>query len=175
MESHRRVSQRGEFDHAIIFERGLKVLLALGHDFVLRRNLRMHSAPQTPSAFVQSTHGYSPCATHSHIARLWNELVEKHTAAPLKQPLPYVRHSVPSSNESFGIVPSEYTSTFAGFAESERPRTLELERPIKLTLWEDEINTNVIADEMGISPSLFPPPPTIGRSSPSTSARTVQS
>jgi len=73
---------------------------------------------------------------------------------------------VPSSKESFGLVPSEYTSTFAGLLEL-KTENLELEDQL-INLVEDEINTNAIADEMGISPSLFLLPEAIGGHHPAT-------
>jgi len=48
----------------------------------------------------------------------------------------------------------QYTSTFAGYAGVRKTEYRSLKTNL-IDFVEDEINTNVIADEMGISPSLF--------------------
>ena len=149
------------------FASGLEVFSALGHDFVLRHNVRIAFGSLTPSAFVQSTHGSHHVQLVSHIARLWNELVKKQSSSTAQVTLALrVTLPVPSSKELFGLVPSEYTSTFAGLLEL-KTKNMELEDHL-INLVEDEINTNVIADEMGISPSLFLLPQAIGDHHPAT-------
>jgi hypothetical protein len=136
------------------FSSGLEVFIALGYDFVLRRNVRVALNLENPPPFVQSTHGSHHVRLVSHVASLWNELAKKHNSR-VTHPTLTLRATLPSllSEELFGLVPSEYSSTFAGLLEP-KSESVDLAENL-LGMAEEEIDMGVVAAEMDISPGLF--------------------
>ncbi|KAF8054908.1 hypothetical protein FPV67DRAFT_1681291 [Lyophyllum atratum] len=118
---------------------GIEVFSALGHDFVLRRNVRValaHGA--SSSSFIGSTHGSHHIRLVDYAAQLFNELFkcEKKTSIKNSQPtLPRV-----ASGEVFGLVRSEEADTFGGLLTiKDEPDDLE-ESP-------EDLLDRIISDE----------------------------
>ncbi|KAJ7270317.1 hypothetical protein C8J57DRAFT_1226969 [Mycena rebaudengoi] len=96
---------------------GLALQSALGHDFVLRRNIRIAFEGKVKSTdpFVLSTFGSHHIALVDHTAAMWNDLLAAPgtSAASLQlQPLPRLQDI--KSGETFGLVKSAHTNTFGG-------------------------------------------------------------
>lgn len=113
---------------------GIEMFTALAHDHVLRRNVRVAYKKPFPSNFVKSTFGSHHVRLISCAAELWNEIIscEVHmsTCANL-QPRPVLLQV--DSGECFGLVCSEFSTTFGGLFQvkeeveesSEIPTNLE--------------------------------------------------
>lgn len=97
------------------FASGLVLILALGHDFVLRRNCRI-SINNKPSLFALSTHGSHHIRLINHAARLSNTLVSKEKTDTGSVPLLPELQTV-NSGEEFGLVSSDYATSFRGLIE----------------------------------------------------------
>ncbi|CAL1700308.1 unnamed protein product [Somion occarium] len=106
---------------------GLEVMVALGHDFVLRRNLRIMARKPISSQdiFIASTFGSHHLALISHVAKRWNALLlkvlEVHgnstTATQMLAHLPQLL--IIDSGETFGLVASRHNATFGGLLQLE--------------------------------------------------------
>lgn len=91
------------------------MILALSHDFMLRRNCQI-SADHGSNCFAISTHGSHHVRLINHIASLSNALVTKEKSATGKIPLlPELR--IIESGEKFGLVASEYATSFKGLID----------------------------------------------------------
>ncbi|TFY73336.1 hypothetical protein EWM64_g10676, partial [Hericium alpestre] len=96
----------------------LEVFLALGHDFVLRRNVRVALArsPEPPE-FIASAQGSHHLWLVDHIAKLWNSLLDirqrsgHHVAGLIHLPC---FPNVAASSESFGVVRSFDAESYGG-------------------------------------------------------------
>jgi hypothetical protein len=153
------------------FASGLALTTALGHDFVLRRNCRivMGSGHSTP--FDDSTFGSHHVRLVSHIAALWNSLLSKEkgkaVARTNEQLIPLPKLKVVNSGENFGLVSSEYTTSFKGLLE------------VKEEVDEDHYDLHSISDndiktfmrQLDIDPALLALP----EPGPSTSSASVMS
>ena len=101
------------------FASGIELITALSHDFVLRRNCRTAAMSKHPSAFTISSCGTHHVRLVNHIARLWNALLAqeklKGTGKDKLEPLPGLQDV--QSGEQFGLIASNYTSSFKGLLE----------------------------------------------------------
>ncbi|KAG2120419.1 uncharacterized protein F5147DRAFT_563009 [Suillus discolor] len=100
---------------------GIVMLSALGHDFVLRQNIRVASSRHQMTPFVKFTHSSHHIQLSNHIARLYNGLHEKDTQLLPLPELPDV-----DSGETFGLVVSDNTTTFGGLLVKEETADAEL-------------------------------------------------
>ncbi|KAG1764260.1 hypothetical protein EV702DRAFT_1014433 [Suillus placidus] len=101
---------------------GIVMLSALGHDFVLRRNIRVAFSRRQMTPFVKFTHGSHHIQLSNHVAKLYNGLHEKGTQLlPLLPELPDV-----DSGETFGLVASDNATTFGGLLIKEETLDAEL-------------------------------------------------
>lgn len=100
---------------------GLEVFLALGHDFVLRRNIRivMKGPIENCSEFVKSTFGSHYVGLVDYVAKQWNVLFAKVKGKTRRGigegeycKWPELRDV--QSGETFGLVPSFNMVTFGG-------------------------------------------------------------
>ncbi|THH15644.1 hypothetical protein EW146_g4880 [Bondarzewia mesenterica] len=139
------------------FASSLEMFTTLGHDFVLRRNLRI-AISSTPTPFLTSTHGSHHIRLVNRIVGLWNSLMEdsRHahgancTVLPLRSQLCTVL-----GEETFGLVRSDYTTTFGGLLQikgEENDGVDLLERA------EDELEPAAILKAMRIDPALLSMP-----------------
>ncbi|KAJ7937612.1 hypothetical protein B0H13DRAFT_1588397 [Mycena leptocephala] len=98
------------------FASGLEMQTALGHDFVLRRNIRvaLNGKAKSPSPFVKSTFGSHHLALVDHTAEVWNDILAASGASSTIQFLPLPRLPDIQSGEKFGLVNSLHTDTFGG-------------------------------------------------------------
>ncbi|KZV86736.1 hypothetical protein EXIGLDRAFT_620996, partial [Exidia glandulosa HHB12029] len=85
---------------------GLEMLTALGHDFVLRRNIRIASDLGESSPFAASTYGCHHVMLVDDIARKWNGICSRRASAIHALPM----LQAVDSGESFGLAWTEYTS-----------------------------------------------------------------
>jgi len=90
---------------------------AIGHDFVLRRNVRValsnRKSISNKDSFVSSTSGSHHIRLVSHNNSEFNRLLEKEpNTGTCPQALPTLLQV--HSGEKFGLVPSAYTETYGG-------------------------------------------------------------
>ncbi|KAF8124424.1 hypothetical protein EV363DRAFT_1540574 [Boletus edulis] len=110
---------------------GITVLVALGRDFVLRRNIRVAygcasavlahgGGSKLESPFLTSTHGSHHINLVSAIASLHNEILKNSAPSGLER-LPEL--AVIPSGETFGLISSDHTSTFGGLIDAKEELT----------------------------------------------------
>ncbi|THH31610.1 hypothetical protein EUX98_g2599 [Antrodiella citrinella] len=102
------------------FTVGLVTLLYLGHDFVLRRNIRVihRNALLSHYPFIASTYGSHYIGQVDFVARHWNRLLRllpKGKGSKFDQELSILEPA--DSDESFGLVQSESSTAFGGLLE----------------------------------------------------------
>ncbi|KAH8976656.1 hypothetical protein EDB86DRAFT_3184219 [Lactarius hatsudake] len=144
---------------------GLAVFVALGHDHVLRRNIRIVTASNklSPfSSFDASTFGFHHTRLANYTAKFWNRVrLSKPGSSPDLLALPEM--TAVSSNKTFGLVNSECTTTFGGLF-SEVKAAPKTEDPSLLTLSLDEdpdldldlqVKRGRVVNEFRIDSSLF--------------------
>ncbi|KAG2091336.1 uncharacterized protein F5147DRAFT_643230 [Suillus discolor] len=107
------------------------MLSALGHDFVLHRNIRVASSRRQMTPFVKFTHGSHHIQLSNHIARLYNGLRKKDTRLLPLPELPDV-----DSGETFGLVASDNTTTFYSFTGGTIDFATEASRSIMIEDWQ---------------------------------------
>ncbi|KAJ7601836.1 hypothetical protein DFH06DRAFT_1351920 [Mycena polygramma] len=93
---------------------GLELQTALGHDFVLRRNVRnaFNGKIKSNEPFVLSTFGSHHLGLVDAAAASWNDLLPVSKANSSLVPLPRLKDV--NSGERFGLVNSRNTDTFGG-------------------------------------------------------------
>lgn len=96
------------------FASGIVMTDALSHDFVLRRNCRIACENKDATLFSKSTYGSHHVQLVSSIAERWNEVVELAGAHSVLL-LPFLPKV--DSGEQFGLVESEYATSFKGLIE----------------------------------------------------------
>ena len=101
---------------------GITVLIALGHDFVLRRNIRVAyscaaqtSSLDSPLAFLASTYGSHHVSLVAAITALHNETLKSSTALSSLKGLPEL--AAIHLGEAFGLITSDHASTFGGLLD----------------------------------------------------------
>ena len=141
------------------FASGLGVFHALGHDFVLRRNIRIASATSNPNPFVLSTHSSHHIHLVSRVASLWNLLLEREghhdrnsvlglKAQPMLEDV--------QSGETFGIVKSAHSITYAGLLDiKEEDSETDPGLPGLLDMVNCDIDTAAVNQALQIDPGLF--------------------
>ncbi|KAG1774920.1 hypothetical protein EV702DRAFT_1180542 [Suillus placidus] len=101
---------------------GIVMLSALGHNFILHRNIRVASSRRQMTPFVKFTHGSHHILLSNHVAKLYNGLHKKDTRLlPFLPELPGV-----DSGETFGLVASDNATTFGGLLIKEETLDTEL-------------------------------------------------
>ncbi|KAJ7668743.1 hypothetical protein DFH06DRAFT_1378734 [Mycena polygramma] len=98
------------------FASGLEMQTALGHDFVLRRNLRVatNGKAKSPTPFTESTFGSHHISLVDHTASIWNDLLGGSRATSKSPFRPLPRLPDIQSGEEFGLVNSPHTDSFGG-------------------------------------------------------------
>ncbi|KAG2059579.1 hypothetical protein BDR06DRAFT_1066230, partial [Suillus hirtellus] len=146
---------------------GIVMLSALGHDFVLRRNIRVASSRRQMTPFVKFTHSSHHIQLSNHIARLYNGLREKDTRLlPLLPELPDV-----DSGETFGLVASDNTTTFGGLLIKEETADAKLTLTHNFEVCTDsftggtidfatEASRSIMIEDWQIDPALLDQPAT---------------
>lgn len=92
------------------------MLSALGHDFVLRRNVRVAFSRSHMTPFIKFTHGSHHLQLCDHIVKLHNTLQQQNPSCELLV-LPELH--VVESGETFGLVVSDHIATFGGLLVKE--------------------------------------------------------
>ncbi|KAG0694810.1 hypothetical protein DFH29DRAFT_1006019 [Suillus ampliporus] len=90
---------------------GVTMLTALGHDFVLRRNMRVAFSRSETTPFIKFTNSSHHLRLCNYVARLHNTLQQNNTGSQL-QVLPELRDV--DSGKTFGLVTSDHVATFGG-------------------------------------------------------------
>ncbi|KAJ8581087.1 hypothetical protein M405DRAFT_868973, partial [Rhizopogon salebrosus TDB-379] len=94
------------------------MLDALGHDFVLRRNVRVAFSRSEMTLFIKFTNGSHHLRLCNHVAKLYNTLQQNNATAGCElQVLPELRNV--ESSETFGLVMSDHAATFGGLLVKE--------------------------------------------------------
>ena len=170
---------------------GLVVFIALGHDHVLRRNIRIVTAGDKSSpfnSFDTSTFGSHHIRLVNYTAKLWNRLRLSRSGSSLAL-LALPEMTAVSSSETFGLVNSECATTFAGpFSEVEAEPKLEDSGLLTLGPDSGDLDANLedersrVVDEFGIDARSFnlpmaramagPPSPQLGIAGPSLAVHT---
>ncbi|KAI0698413.1 hypothetical protein C8T65DRAFT_581918, partial [Cerioporus squamosus] len=128
---------------------GIVTLTYLGHDFVLRRNIRIDLNSGSPTAFVASTHGSHHIRLVGTIAAMWNQRLDamrknQRLSADLA-PLPVLEPA--ASGETFGLMKmSTATATHYTFVKDEPSDEL-----LDLTTHD---NPASLLEDIGIDPNL---------------------
>lgn len=136
---------------------------ALGHDFVLRRNIRIASAGRRkqPTPFVESLYGSHHTRLSSFTAHLWNTLLVQQKSPGKLKPLPTL--PVVESGETFGVVDSAHAAACGGLFE---PKKEDENTPLDLSDVDDTTLDSVLQD-LGIEPSqLLKIDPGLGQCAP---------
>lgn len=102
---------------------GIEVYAALGHDFFLRRNIRIASARiknnhvVSFNEFVASTHSSHHVQLVNHVATLFNSLYNKELIALKEKLVAYPTLPRVEVMEMIGLVESAHSLTFGGLVE----------------------------------------------------------
>lgn len=139
------------------------MLTALGHDFVLRRNIRVAFSRRQMTPFVEFTHGSHHIQLSNHVAKLYNGLREKGTQLlPLLPELPDV-----DSGETFGLVASDNATTFGGLLIKEETLDAELAHDFEVHTdsftggtvdFATEASRSIMIEDWQIDPALLDQP-----------------
>ncbi|PIL33642.1 hypothetical protein GSI_04265 [Ganoderma sinense ZZ0214-1] len=141
------------------FASGLEVMNALGHDHVLRHNVRLDMADDNldRSMFTFHTYGSHHIRLTNACAKLWNVLLEaqkkKATRSSNLRPLPELCPA--DSGEKFGLVKMS-TETATQYSLTAIKQEVNDEE-INLTL-QDVLDADCILEEIGVDPALVNAP-----------------
>jgi hypothetical protein len=154
---------------------GVTMLDALGHDFVLQRNVRVAFSRSEMTPFIKFTNGSHHLRLCNHVAKLYNTLQQNNATAGCKlQVLPELRNV--ESRETFGLVMSDHAATFGGLLVKEENSENSLLQDsfnsmVDPSTGEDvdlalQASRDVIVNEWQIDPALLALPATGASSSP---------
>ncbi|KAF8134715.1 hypothetical protein K438DRAFT_1475158, partial [Mycena galopus ATCC 62051] len=136
------------------FASGLEMQTALGHDFVLRRNIRtgLDGKYKSSDTFLKSTFGSHHIALVDHTAATWNDLI--HALGDPYLPLPQLRDV--SSGEKFGLPRSTHrrnavTDSFGGLFTIKQEPELDGDEVQQL----DPEQQEELLRELNLDPALF--------------------
>ncbi|KAG0692104.1 hypothetical protein DFH29DRAFT_883083, partial [Suillus ampliporus] len=138
---------------------GIVTLCTLGHDFVLRQNVRVAFGWAQMTPFIKFTHSSHHIHLSHYVAKLYNTLWEKHgTDCSNMHALPELPDI--ESGETFGLVTSENTTTFGGLLVKEE--TVEMDLAQDFDVGMDDLafqaSRRVIIEEWQIDPALLQQP-----------------
>ncbi|EGO22399.1 hypothetical protein SERLADRAFT_451253 [Serpula lacrymans var. lacrymans S7.9] len=142
------------------FASGLEMFLALGFDFVIRRNIRIRFRSQKPSKFLSSIHGTHHIRLANHIANSWNSLLSTEPTHSNNSQELKARPVLSSINtkESFGLGPSNHSSTFGGLIEVKTEADFdEQDLSLDQLVLDAEIEPTSILQCLDIDPNLLTP------------------
>jgi hypothetical protein len=135
------------------------MMRALGHDFVLRRNIRIGFAArgEDSTTFLKWTYGSHHTRLVTHIASTWNGLLGWKTIQRQNSslnPRPILR--VVDSGEKFGLVASDDAMSFGGLVDIKKEEPCEDEL-LDLTLHDSDEVKHILRD-LDIDPALLSAP-----------------
>ena len=124
--------------------------MALAHDFVHRRNIRIATKERHDSSFILSTFGSHHIRLVNHVVKVWNQLLKtgKYSITNLET-LPEM--SEVASNETFGLARSMHTSSPCQVEVSIQAFEDDI---LDLPLEDEFLDTTAILGELDIDPSL---------------------
>jgi hypothetical protein len=135
------------------------MMRALGHDFVLRRNIRIGFAArhgEESTTFLKWTYGSHHTRLVTRIASTWNGLLGRKTIQRLDLGLnqrPILR--VVNSGEKFGLVASDDATSFGGLVDIKKEEPHE--ESLDLILHDSDEIEHVLHD-INIDPALLSAP-----------------
>ncbi|KAL6307078.1 hypothetical protein BKA93DRAFT_770448 [Sparassis latifolia] len=132
---------------------GLEVLTALGHDHVLRRNIRVvfNAGHDSIDKFLASTHGSHHIHLVDGIARLWNSMIEDAEIVKSRGLSRLPTMQVVDSGEKFGLVKAEYAMTYHHLTCTVKD---ELDEDLLDLSLHDDASADLILRELAIDPAL---------------------
>jgi hypothetical protein len=134
------------------------MMRALGHDFVLRRNIHIGFAARgkDPTTFLKWTYGSHHTCLVTHIASTWNGLLGWKTIRRLDlslDPRPILQ--VVNSGEKFGLVASDDATSFGGLIDIKKEEPHE--ESLDLVLHDNDEVEHILHD-LNIDPALLSAP-----------------
>ncbi|KAJ6460701.1 hypothetical protein C8R47DRAFT_1226202 [Mycena vitilis] len=133
------------------FASGIGLQAALGHDFVLRRNIRVafNGKHKSSDPFVLSTFGSHHLSLVDHTAASWNGILGTLAKGSSFVPLPQLKNV--ESGETFGIVNSPSTDTYGGLYTIKPEPEDDMEVINEL----DPKEQQDLVHELNLDPALF--------------------
>ncbi|KAI1782538.1 hypothetical protein LXA43DRAFT_905505 [Ganoderma leucocontextum] len=136
------------------FSSGIEMMAALGHDFVLRHNIRVESALKVPPKFTHSTFGSHHTRLVADCARRWNKLLaRKDKIAAGLEPLPIL--NAPSSGETFGMMKMSPATAAHQSLTSIKKEPMDDEQDLLDLSSQELLDASRILSQLGIDPSLL--------------------
>ncbi|KAI1782342.1 hypothetical protein LXA43DRAFT_906053 [Ganoderma leucocontextum] len=138
------------------FSTGLEMMAALGHDFVLRHNMRIESALKNPSNFTRSTFSSHHIRLVNDYAHRWNKaLACKDRNDSGLEPLPIL--DAAPSKETFGMMKmSSETAAHQSLASTKKEPTDEAQDLLSPSeSSQDLLDASYVLSKAGIDPSLL--------------------
>ncbi|KAF9004963.1 hypothetical protein BDZ89DRAFT_1169035 [Hymenopellis radicata] len=140
------------------FSTGIENFLALSHDFVLRRNIRVIQKHGDGSRFGLSTNGCHHVGLVDAINRLFNELARTHVGPGNTELALLPTLADIASKEFFGLAPSELSlDTLIPFDDIKEEEPFD---QLESLLGEDLSDVGTIAHQLEIDPVLLSQPRT---------------
>ncbi|KAF9019632.1 hypothetical protein BDZ89DRAFT_1164575 [Hymenopellis radicata] len=140
------------------FSSGIENFLALSHDFVLRRNIRVIQKHGDGSRFGLSTNGCHHVGLVDAINRLFNELARTHVGPGNTELALLPTLADIASKEFFGLAPSELSlDTLIPFDDIKEEEPFD---QLESLLGEDLPDVGTIAHQLEIDPVLLSQPRT---------------
>lgn len=139
-----------------LFSSGIEVFASLGHDFVLRRNLRIASAQgqSHPEEFVQMTFGSHHIQLINFVSRLYNLLYDKEQKRSKElRKLPTL--TVVDSREIFGLTPSDHTESFGGLLTIKEEEDEKLGDQLGSLEDNESLDPEAVLQGLGVDLELF--------------------
>ncbi|TFY51908.1 hypothetical protein EVG20_g10784 [Dentipellis fragilis] len=136
------------------FASGLELFAELGQDECLRRNVRIGFSAAEPGSFLALTHGSHHVRLTDHISALWNSMItkEKPSEDGLNPLLSRMTLPAINSEETFGLVKSDYTTMFSGLSQANNEDFDEGD--IMTSIANQEIEDREIMQRMNVDPAL---------------------
>ena len=135
------------------------MMRALGHDFVMRRNIRIGFTARgsDPTTFLKWTYGSHHTRLVSCITSTWNDLLGRKTTWKLNlSPRPILR--VVNSGEKFGLVASNDATSFGGLIDIKKEEPHDDLQDLVLHDSDGDHAVEHILSDLNIDPTLLHAP-----------------
>ncbi|KAJ7077700.1 hypothetical protein B0H15DRAFT_954994 [Mycena belliarum] len=137
------------------FASGLELQTALGHDYVLRRNIRVafNGKIKSDDPFILSTFGSHHLALVDRVADTWNQFFPTSAGGSSSTLLPRLKDV--QSGERFGLVNSPHSDTFGGLYTIKPEPDDALLEAVKDDLAPEEQQDLIHELNLNLDPALF--------------------
>lgn len=136
------------------FSSGIEVFASLGHDFVLRRNLRVALGQSRPDEFVQAAFGSHHVRLVDFVSHFYNGLYDKEGKPGNElQKLPTLREV--DSQEIFGLTQSDHTESFGGLLTIKEEEDEKLSDQLIAFEDNENLDPDTVLQGLGVEPGLF--------------------